>query len=41
MSQGEFITKVGYVGLTHLGINYAASASELNYNVICYDTDIN
>ena len=33
--------KIAYVGLTHLGINYAASASEFNYDVVCYDTNKN
>ena len=33
--------KIAYIGLAHLGINYAASASEHNYNIICYDENKN
>ena len=33
--------KIAYIGLSHLGINYAASASEHNYNIICYDENKN
>ena len=33
--------KIAYIGLTHLGINYVASASEHNYNIICYDENKN
>ena len=30
---------VGYIGLTHLGINSAAAAAALGANVVCFDVD--
>ena len=32
--------KIGYVGLTHLGINYAIASAIKGFNVVCYDEDI-
>ena len=32
---------IGYVGLSHLGINYAISSTMKGFNVVCYDDDIN
>ena len=28
---------IGYVGLSHLGINYAVASAMKGFNVICYD----
>ena len=33
--------KIGYIGLSHLGINTAVTTAELGYDVICYDQNIN
>ena len=32
--------KIGYIGLSHLGINTAVTTAELGYDVICYDQNI-
>ena len=32
--------KIGYVGLTHLGINYAIASAIKGFDVVCYDEDI-
>ena len=32
---------IGYVGLTHLGINYAVASAIKGFNVVCYDDDKN
>ena len=29
--------KIGFVGMTHLGINYLAATAEKNFNVIGFD----
>ena len=31
---------IGFLGMSHLGINYAISAAQKGFNVICYDSDI-
>jgi len=31
---------IGYVGLSHLGINYAIASTMKGFNVVCYDDDI-
>ena len=31
--------KVGFAGLTHLGINYAVASAVKGFNVICYDNN--
>ena len=28
---------VGYIGLSHLGINYAIASAIKGFNIICYD----
>ena len=30
---------VGYIGLSHLGINYAIASAMKGFNIICYDED--
>ena len=35
------ILKFGFVGLTHLGLNYLAGATEKKFNVIGVDLDSN
>ena len=32
---------IGYVGLSHLGINYAIASAIKGFNVVCYDDDKN
>ena len=32
---------IGYLGLTHLGINYAIASAMKGFKVICYDSDLN
>ena len=32
--------KVGYVGLTHLGVNYAIASAMKGFNVVCYDENL-
>jgi len=32
---------IGYVGLSHLGINSAIAASMRGFSVICFDRDFN
>ena len=32
---------IGYVGLSHLGINYAIASAMKGFNVVCYDYDKN
>ena len=39
MTKKITINKIGYVGLTHLGINSAVASAELGYNIIWYDGD--
>ena len=29
--------KVGFVGMSHLGLNYAVATAKKNFDVICYD----
>jgi UDPglucose 6-dehydrogenase len=31
---------IGYVGLTHLGVNYAIASAMKGYNVVCYDENL-
>ena len=31
--------KIAFVGMSHLGINYALAAAEKGFKVICYDQD--
>ena len=31
---------IGYVGLTHLGVNYAIASAMKGFNVVCYDNDL-
>lgn len=31
---------IGFLGMTHLGINYAISSAEKGFDVVCFDTDI-
>ena len=31
--------KIGYIGLTHLGMNYLTSSLNKNYKVVAYDED--
>mgnify|MGYP001131351996 CR=1 FL=1 len=31
---------IGYVGLTHLGVNYAIASAMKGFNVVCYDDDL-
>ena len=31
---------IGYVGLTHLGINYAIASAMKGFKVICYDNNL-
>ena len=32
---------LGYVGLTHLGINYAIASAMKGFKIICYDNNLN
>ena len=32
---------IGYVGLTHLGINYAVASAIKGFRVVCYDENEN
>ncbi|MDB4081465.1 nucleotide sugar dehydrogenase [Candidatus Pelagibacter sp.] len=32
---------IGYVGLTHLGVNYAIASAIKGFNVVCYDENLN
>ena len=32
---------IGYVGLTHLGVNYAIASAMKGFNVVCYDDNAN
>ena len=32
--------KIGFIGMTHLGIVSSISAAEKKFDVICYDNDI-
>ena len=36
----EMNLKIGYVGLTHLGINYAIASAIKGFDVVCYDENI-
>ena len=31
---------LGYVGLTHLGINYAIASAMKGFKIICYDNNL-
>ena len=31
---------IGYVGLTHLGVNYAIASAMKGFNIVCYDDDL-
>ncbi len=31
--------RIGYAGMTHLGINSAVAAAERGFDVVCYDPD--
>ena len=31
---------IGYVGLTHLGVNYAIASAMKGFNVVCYDGNL-
>ena len=33
--------KVGFIGMSHLGLNYAVATAKKNFNVICYDENKN
>lgn len=33
--------KIGFIGMSHLGLNSAAAAAEMKFNVFCYDNNIN
>ena len=30
-------TTIGFVGMSHLGLNYAVATAKKNFKVICYD----
>ena len=31
---------IGYVGLTHLGVNYTIASAMKGFNIVCYDDDL-
>ena len=31
---------IGFVGLTHLGVNYAIASAMKGFNVVCYDENL-
>ncbi len=31
--------RIGYAGMTHLGLNSAVAAAERGFDVVCYDAD--
>ena len=31
--------KIGYAGLSHLGINYAVASATKGFDVVCFDED--
>ena len=33
--------KIGFVGMSHLGLNYAVATAKKNFKVICYDENKN
>ena len=36
-----FITsKIGFVGMSHLGLNYAVATAKKKFKVICYDENV-
>ena len=32
--------KIGYAGLSHLGINYAVASATKGFDVVCFDEDL-
>ena len=37
----EIIKSIGFVGLSHLGLNYSIASTLKGYDLICYDEDKN
>ena len=33
-------SKIGFVGMSHLGLNYAVATAKKNFKVICYDENV-